>query len=220
MDRRHQLDAPDNEELKDIEQIADHSNLSSMYRKAKDQWDGELVSETERDQRLQKKYDTIAFGVRKRFMAIGFIIPLPLLLAWLIVSVILSMVTEENAPMFVIPMMFTFMLWGLLSYFAYRKVYAIFYNNTLQAGPFVVTLLTLLIASIPLIYDLTASIHDEKLIITAGVVGVVMVLWSILLTLPLLRLWSTPTITANGKLVIIVALAFVLIGLALFSSLA
>lgn len=220
MDRRHQLDAPDNEELKDIEQVADHSDLSRIYRKAKDQWEGELVTDTERDRRRQHKYDTIAFGVRKRFVAIGFIIPLPLLLAWLIVSTILSMVTEDNAPMFVIPMMFTFMLWGLISYFAYRKVYAIFYNNTLQAGPFVVTLLTLLIASIPLIYDLTASIHAEKLIVTAAIVGAVMILWSILLTLPLLRLWSTPTISANGKLVIIVTLAAVLIGLALFSSLA
>lgn len=220
MDRRHQLDAPDNEELKYIEQVADHSELSTIYRKAKNQWEGELISDTERDRRRQNKYDTIAFGVRKRFISIGFIIPLPLLLAWLIVSVILSMVTEQNAPMFVIPMMFTFLIWGLVSYFAYRKVYAIFYNNTLQAGPFVVTLLTLLIASIPLLYDLTASIHAEKLIITAAVVSVVMILWSILLTLPLLRLWSTPTISGNGKLAIISALAVVLIGLAFFSSLA
>ena len=139
MDRNHQLDAPDNEELKHIEQLSDHSDLSALYRKAKDQWDGELVSDTERERRRQHKHDTIAFGVRKKFITIGFIIPLPLLLVWIIVSVILSMVTEDNAPMFVIPMMFTFLLWGLVSYFSYRKVYAIFYNNTLQAGPFVIT---------------------------------------------------------------------------------
>lgn len=218
MDRNHRLDAPDNEALKNIEQVADHSELSTLYRKAKDQWDGELVSDEERETRRKNKYDTISFGIREKFLLIGFLIPLPFAMALLVASIVLTLVTEDNASLFVIPMIFTVLFWVICSFFAYKKVAALFYGNALNAVPFITILLLLLALSIPTIYELTRPIHSGVLFTSSLTVIGIGFIWSIILTIPLLRIWSTPRLSGNAKFGLITLIAVVLLGAALYVS--
>ena len=212
MDRKHQLDAPDNDILKNIEQVSDHSELSTLYRKARDQWDGELVSDDEREKRRQNKNDTISFGIRKKALLIGILIPLPLMLAWLIAAALLTYITDENAPIFVIPMIFIFLIWGLISFFTYKKVFALFYMNALQAGPFIITIFTFIGFSIPIIFAITEPLHIGLGFMAALLVNAVVVVWSVLLTFPLLYLWTTPRLSGGFKLSLISLIGIALLG--------
>lgn len=216
MDHNHRLEAPDNEALKDIEQVADHSDLSTLYRKAKDQWDGELLTDQEREKRRQNKYDTISFGIRKKFLLIGFLIPLPFFLAWLIGSVALNFVTDDNVSMMAIPAIFVFLAWAMLSFFSYKRLFVLFYDNALNAGLFITVLLTLLGLSAVSIFKLSDSIHQAQVFESALTVTGFGFVWSVILTIPLLYLWSTPRLSGNAKLGVIALIGLALAGIAAY----
>ena len=216
MDRNHKLDAPDNEALSSIDQVGDHSNLSTLYRKAKNDWTGELVSEGERERRRQTKYDTISFGIRKEFFGVGFLIALPVALMSVMVAVILSIVTEANVGIMVIPTMFAFLFWVMAAYFTYRAVYRMFYSNALQATPFIIILLMYLGLLATILHIATAGIHAQNpLTATLVITGIELIL-SMVIALPLLIIWTTPKLSANAKLMIICTPIAVLIGVNLF----
>lgn len=217
MDRSHRLDAPDNEALKNIEQVSDHSELSTIYPHAHNQWSGELVTETERDRRHQKTQDTISFGIRKEFAIIGVLIPLPVVFLALLVSAAFLMITEENAALFVIPGIFIFLILAVSIFFIYKKVFKIFYTNALQAGPFIIALLAMLTASASIIYTLTTPIHTENGLISTVVVSLFVLIWSIILCFGLLRIWTTPKLKGNTKAGIIGIMTLGLIGWAVYA---
>lgn len=206
MDSNHKLDAPNNESLKNIEQVQDHSELSTMYRKAHDQWEGELVSDTERETRRQSQQDTISFGIRPYFAVIGFLVPLPIILAAISAIAILSFSTEQSIPMQVIPSIFGFMLWVGITYLSYKKLRKLFYKNALSALPYTIVLLTLLALSVPIFYLLTEPLHSDNFFVASILISAITILWSVVLSLPLLRLWTTPKLSGNAKFGIITLL--------------
>lgn len=202
MDSSHKLDAPSNDELKNIEQIADHSDLSTLYNKAKG-FEGELISDQERQHRQETKYDTIAFGIRKKFLLVGFLIPLPIILATVILAVFLPSVDKDNVTMLAVPAIFLFIFWAVISFVSVKKVFKLFYSNALQAGPFYVALLSLLTISAYIIYNLTIPIHNYSPFMSTLLVSGIAVVWSVVLAFFLLRIWTTPAINGNYKILLL-----------------
>ena len=212
MDRNHQLDAPDNEALSRIDQVGDHSSLSTLYRKSKNDWTGELVSEDERERRRQTKYDTISFGIRKQFHTVGFLITLPIVAMSIIIAAAFALVTDDNVGIMVIPAIFVFLFWVMGTYFGYRKVYGIFYNNALQATPYIIILLLFLGLLTPIIHSLTAGFHDQNAFVATALVAGIELLIGIIISYPLLLIWTTPKLSGNVKMTIICAPVVMLIG--------
>lgn len=216
MDRNHQLDAPNNEELENIEQVTDHSGLTTLYRSAKPQWDGEVMSEEERERRRKHKEDTVSFGIRKHIFTIGFLAPLPLIIASIVVTGIFSTITDDNVRMFVIPMIIAFLVWILVTIGIYKHLVKLFYTNAVQTGPFLFTLLLLLGMSLPTIYVLTLPFHDQQPLISALLIAGVELVWSIILTIPLIFIWTTPKLRGNAKFALVTVIALALLGTALY----
>ena len=80
MDKDHRLDAPDNESLSGIEQISDHSDLTTIYPHAHLDWEkDELISRDEREKRRDDERLRVSLSLRKWFLPIGLLIPLPFL---------------------------------------------------------------------------------------------------------------------------------------------
>ena len=216
MDSSHKLDAPDNDSLSRIDQVGDHSDLSTLYRKAKNDWTGELVSDSERDRRRQEKFDTISFGIRKEFATISLLITAPLIISSIIATVAFTFVDEKNRPILGIPTIFLFLFWVIGTFFAYKKVYALFYNNALQATPFICVLLTYLGLFATILHILTAGIHNQNPLYSTIIVSGLELLLGIAISLPLLLLWTTPKLSGNLKLAIIVAPIIALIGVNIY----
>lgn len=219
MDSSHKLDAPNNDELQDIEQVADHSELSSIYPKAHDQWTGDLVSDDERERRRQKKEDTISFGIRAHFLSIGLLIPLPLIIAALIVAAALTYINEDNVRMAVIPGMFVFFAWLGITYVSYKKIHGLFYINALQAAPYAVILLALLGIIAFMLYHVLDGLHGHQLLAAIAMVSALGIIISIAMSALLLRLWTTPAVSGNAKVLVLGTFALVLLGTGIFFSL-
>lgn len=210
MDGKHKLTAPNNETLKSIEQLDDHSGLSTLYPQAGKQWDGDLLSATERDRRRQRKQETLSFGIRKQAWIIGLLIPFPLVLLSVFVGFIFAIATEQNVPQLVIPMLLLFLTWGIIAMMTFRKVFELFYNHSLRAFPFIAVLTVLLVFSIQWIYEATVPLHVHRLMPAVLSSAVVMLIWSIVLSYGLLMLWTSPKLSA-GKKVIILSITGVLL---------
>lgn len=214
MDRKHKLEAPNNESLKTIEQLGDRSELSTLYRTSRDQWDGELVSPEEREHRRQKKQESLSFGIRRQFWLVGLIAPLPLVLFSLFIGFIFAVFTEDNAPLLVIPMMILFLLWGVVSLILLRKTFELFYQHGLRALPYIVTLVILLALSIQSIYLITIPMHGQGIMSSVLLVSAIELLWSIILSYALIILWTTPRLSGGAKMGIITIFSTILLAMA------
>lgn len=214
--RNHKLDAPNNEQLKDIEQLADRSELSTIYPHAHDLWEGELVSNEERERRRTKKDETLSFGIRKKFWLVGLLAPLPLVLLSVLIGFIFAIFTKENAPILVIPMMLLFLFWTALTVYLLRRTFEVFYRHGMRAMPYIVTLVLLLGISLQSIYLLTIPLHGQQLMSSVILVGVVELIWSIILSYGLIVLWTTPRLNGRAKVGVLVASAIILVALATF----
>lgn len=203
MDNKHKLDAPNNESLRSIEQVSDHSELSTLYRSAGKQWTGEVVSHEERERRLQHEQDTRTFGIRKQFWTVGLLAPLPLVLLSLILGAAFTIVNENNVAYYVIPMLIVSGIWAALSFNIIRRIFELFYQHGLRAGPFLIVLLTFLGLSIQIIYVLTMPLHGQQLLSSVMMICAIELLWSIIITYALLLIWTTPTISGGVKVAII-----------------
>ncbi len=220
MDRKHKLDAPNNESLKHIEQFGDRSELSTLYPRRGKQWDGDLVSPEERDRRRQKKDETLSFGIRKQFWLVGLLTPLPLVILSLFIGVIFAIATEDNIPQLVIPGMFLFFIWMMLLYGIMRKTNEVFYRHSLRAIPYIVTLVILLALSVQSIYLLTIPLHSEQLVASLALVGAIELGWSILISYGLIFLWTTPRLSGNTKMSLIAVFAAALLGVSVLLTIA
>jgi hypothetical protein len=204
MDSRHKLDAPNNETLKNIEQLDDRSEIAAVYTRGKDQWDGELVSEDEREARRQHKLDTMSFGIRKEFVLIGFLFPLPFILAAVISVAALTFIDEGNVALFVVPAIILFFMWATITYFSYRKLYTAFYMNAVQTAPYAFVLLSMLGFVTFTAYHIITLFYDIPALGMAGILSTLAILASIVCNFFLLRLWTTPVIPSGIKLLIII----------------
>ena len=140
MNPKHQLDAPDNDSLRTIEQVQDRSSLSSIYPQAGKQWEGDLVSTEERERRRQEKEDTMSFGIRKLSWKVGLLAPLPFVLLSIFLALSAFGIAKTNIDIMVIPMIIVFIAWVGISFTIFKRIFAIFYQHALRAGPFLLIL--------------------------------------------------------------------------------
>lgn len=211
MDRSHRIDAPD-ESLNTVEQLEDHSNVSSIYPQAHKSWEGqEIVSAEERERRRLEKENTISFGIRRQFLTLGILIPLPLIIAALILTGTITFMNDQNASILTFPLILLVLIWLSLTLLAIRKVFEIFYKHALRAGPFFIVLLALLGMSVQIVYVLTMPIHASQPLQAALLVSVIECVWSVFLCFILLFVWTTPRLSGNAKFGVISIVALCLL---------
>lgn len=205
------MDAPDNESLRTIEQVSDHSELSAIYRRPGTQWDGEIVSAEERERRRKHHEETMSFGIRSKFWVVGILAPLPIIIFALLGSAALAYITEKNVSYFIIPGLIVFSLFIAFTISAIRKVFDLFYKNALRAGPFLFVLFTVLLLSIQILYILATPLHHQEILRAITYVGLAELVWSTVICSVLLILWTTPKISGGGKFGIFALLAIALL---------
>lgn len=211
MDRKHKLNAPDNDSLQFIEQVNDHSELSTLYPHAHDQWTGEIMTEEARLKKRDKEHEEITTKIIWKFWLIGVLAPIPIILAAIITVLAFLYINPEQMATFIVPALIALLVWAGASYFAIRRIFLVFYNHALRAGPFLVTLLVMLGLSVQTIYVLTLPLHNQSPIHAVTLISGIILLWSILLSLLLLWIWVTPYLRGNGKFSLLAILAVILI---------
>ena len=149
MDKDHRLAAPDNDALKNIEQLGDHSGLTTIYPHAHKEWEGvEISTRDQRETERTKEQLRMMLSIRRWFIPIGLLIPLPFVLAVLLISISAEYLKVQNLWLMMVPVVAIVGLWLYLSYRAFRAVYDIFYAHSIKATPFFIVLASLLVLSI------------------------------------------------------------------------
>ena len=220
MDRKHQLDAPDNDTLKTIEQLDDRSGLTTIYPHAQDQWDGNIMTTEARETKQAKELSAITLSIRKWAVPVGVLAIAPIVSASLLAAVALTYVTEDNASLLLFPMMIITGIWGLVSFAAIKKLYGIFYGHALQATPFFVMLLVLMGLAVQSIYIVTRPIQNGSFIFNTAVISGVALAVSAALSWILLVIWTNRRIAGNVKLGLIGVIAFILLAVATVATIA
>lgn len=208
MDENHRLDAPDNDSLSQVEQLQDRSELSSIYPHAGKQWEGDLISQEERERRRQHKEDMMSFGIRKHAWKIGLLAPLPLVLLGLFLAGSAKGIALTNINLMVIPMIIVFLIWIAITLNIYKRVFTLFYAHALRAVPFLMISFVIWLLSVQIIYTLTTSIHNQQPLNAVAIVGAISLLWSMIISYILLLVWTTPRINGAGKVIIIAVIIF------------
>lgn len=208
MDKDHRLAAPDNDALKNIEQLGDHSGLTTIYPHAHKEWEGvEISTRDQRETERTKEQLRMMLSIRRWFLPIGLLIPLPFVLAVLLISIGAEYLKVQNLWLMIVPVVAIVGLWLYLSYRAFRAVYDIFYAHSIKATPFFIVLASLLVLSINLVHGLTQYTHSTSVIITTGIVSLGIMAVSTLLSGLLLFIWTSQKLPGSVKLAIIIALA-------------
>ena len=220
MDRNHQLDAPDNDNLRAINQLDDHSGLTTIYPHAHDQWDGDIMSTEARETKQAKELDNISISIRKWAVPVGVLAIAPIVSASLLAAVALTYVTEDNASLLLFPMMIITGIWGLVSFAAIKKLYGIFYEHALQATPFFVMLLVLMGLAVQSIYIVTRPFQSGSFIFNTAIISGVALVVSVALSWILLVIWTSRRIAGNTKLGLIGVIAFILLAVATVATIA
>lgn len=210
MDRNHKLKAPNNESLKNIEQLDTRSELSGLYFKAKDQWSGELLTEDERDERRDTSLDAITRTIKNRFLSIGFLGMLPFALLMGLVAFALSIANlialDNKMTVLIVPVMIATLLWFFVAFRLFRRYFAIFYEHALRGSIFIFFQLALTGAATHTLFVLLIEpLHfatTGNILISAGA-GLVL---SPVVSFLLLQLWLSSRMSGNAKLSVIVAL--------------
>lgn len=210
--RNHHLEAPEKPDLDVIEQLPDRSELSTIYPQQQTEWQGTIMGESERTTERDKATANITLSIRKSFLVIGLLAPLPFVFAGLVIALTLQTKLlndpdpKSQAAIAVIAML-TGGLWLTISGLIFRRLGNIFYNHALRATPFLMTLLCLLGISIQIFFIVTLPIHHAQPLLTVGIVSVLTVLWSLVLSYLLLWTWTTPRLSDNLRISLIAATA-------------
>ncbi len=208
MDKNHRLDSPDNESLKTIEQLSDRSGLTTIYPHAHTEWEGvDISTRDQREAERAQEQKRMILSIRRWFIPIGLLIPLPFVLAVLLISVSAEYLRVQNLWIMMVPVFATVGIWLYVSYKALHAVYDIFYAHSIKATPFFIVLASLLVLSINLIHGLTQYSHSTSIIITTGIVSLGIMAVSVILSGLLLLIWTTQRLPSSAKLAIIIALA-------------
>lgn len=207
MDHKHRLDAPNNDKLRTIEQLPDKSELSGLYFTPKKQWEGELVSEEEREKRRSDAIDTISLGIKKRFLAIGLlgILPFALFAGVAAIAIFFSslIANDRNAAVLVVPTMFLFLIWVFVAFRLLRHYFAIFYNHAMKGTVFLFFQLILTGLSAQTFYLLAIAPFGVDIIINTLIIAGFALAWSPIVSFILLHIWVSPRLTGSKKLSLI-----------------
>lgn len=200
MDRDHRLDAPDEEALRSIEQLGDHSELTTIYRRARHEWDGvDIVSREEREKQQREDRLRISLSLRKWFLPIGLFIPLPIILITLLLTLTSQYFSIQGLGILLLPVLIGVGALMYASYRAFKYAYKIFYAHGVRALPFILIQLSLLGMSLNGLFLVTEPLHNGEewhdMLIVAGAVLVTSVFYSLILVLA----WSSPRLGSAGK---------------------
>ena len=212
MDKDHRLDAPNDESLRTIEQLNDHSELSTLYFNAHKEWEGkEIISEQERYARADKEQLAATLSIRKWFVIIGFLLPLPFILFVILLATLTSYITADNARSALLAVIFTTGVWLGISFFALRYVFRLFYKYAVKAAPFAIVLLSLTGLCAQASYLLTRPLHSGVIVLDALFISMSTIIASIVLSGALLFIWTSPRLTGNTKVGTIGCIALALL---------
>ena len=214
MNKDHRLDAPDNESLRNIEQLGDHSELSTHYFTARKEWDGkEILSDEQREEKNNKALLTSTLAIRRQFAVIGLLIPTPLVLLVILISLAATYLTLSKLSTLLTLVIILVGIWALISFLAIRRVYRLFYAHALKATPFIIVLVALLGLSTQESYLLTRGFHTQSFTVNTIIVAAGTYLASIALSALLLSIWTSPRISAGAKLAYAALTAFAILTL-------
>lgn len=218
MDKDHRLDAPDNDALSTIKQLDDHSELTTLYPHAHNEWEGvEIMSRYERDKKHDDEQLRISLSLRKWFIPIAVLIPMPFIVSGIIVTLSANYLNMGSLGFLMLPLLI--ITGGVLyaSYRCFKYGYKIFYKHGVKAWPFIVALLGLLLVSLHSLFLLTEPLHTGEEAIDVLIINGAILLASILYSLILVYIWSSPRLSARMKIVTVGILAtIVLAATALF----
>lgn len=201
MDKKHRLESPNNESLRTIEQVSDRSELSVLYRKARSEWEGKnLITEEERQSKQFKEHLHALLGIRRRLLEIALLPLVPFVLFALLSVAITTNIAPDNYRFLLIGVIFAIGVWGVFSFLAVQRVYAIFYKHGVRATPFLVVLLSLVGLATQASFLLTNGLVLEPAVMRAAIVSGLGCLASIPITAALLYLWTSPRIPAKLKI--------------------
>lgn len=201
MDNNHQLDAPDNDSLNTIEQVSDHSELASLYPSAHNEWEGtNLLSQEVREAKRDKEQLDIVLSVRKSFALIGLLTPLPLILGALLVTAAYTYLKPHDMVVLLLPVVIAIITWLVISYKSWKKLSAIFYQHSITATPFVITLLLMLMASLPVLYLSIDQIYSDSLVMNTLMSGGVILATSIAYSGILVLIWTAQKLSGAYKI--------------------
>jgi hypothetical protein len=200
MDSSHKLEAPNNEELKTIEQIEDKSGLTTLYREPGQQFEGEILSAEDRDKSKAEKLEAITSGIGKSALKIGLYIPYPFISGLLLAVIIYTTIDWANALILIALVILSIGAWALTSYFAYAAIFKSFYKHALRAGPFLfVSLISVLLASQAAYGFITHSFATQSLLFNAALISLLIVIYSIIINYILLGIWGNSKLGSGIK---------------------
>lgn len=214
MDNKHQIDAPDDPTLGAIEQVSDHSNLSALYPNAHDAWEGtNLLSQEAREQKRAAEQLSISLSIRKWFAIIGILTPLPVILGSVLVSAAYTYLRPENMALLILPVIAVVGVWLTILYKSWKKVGAIFYQHSILATPFVMTLLFMIVASLPVLYLTIDQFYGDSLLLNTVASASIVLAASVAYSGILVFIWTSQKIKGAYKIGLI-GIIVGLIGLA------
>lgn len=210
MDHDHRLDAPDEEALRSIEQLDDHSELTTIYRRAKHEWDGvEIVSREEREKQQREERLRISLSLRKWFLPIGLFIPLPIIVITLLLTLTSQYFSIQSLGILLLPILIGVGALVYATYRGFKYAYKIFYAHGVRAWPFIFIQIALLGMSLNGLFLLTEPLHTgEEWIDMLTVAGAVLIT-SIVYSLVLVLAWSSPRLGSAAKVGVAGLLALV-----------
>lgn len=219
MDKDHRMDAPDNESLRTIEQLSDHSDLSTIYPHAHNEWEhSDLLSREAREKQREDEKLRISLSLRKQFLPIGFLIPLPFVYISLLTTLTANYISIEQLSFLLLPVLIVMGFTIFLTYRGFKHGYRIFYSHGIKAGPFIFSLILLLLLSINAVFLLTEPLHTGVQGIDMLIVGASVLTLSIIYSFILVYIWSSPRLTSGKKLALVGLLALlVVVGTALLN---
>jgi hypothetical protein len=196
----HKLDAPNNDELKSIDQIGDHSSASTVYRKANDQFEGEILSAKAREKAKAEELEAITSGLGRNALRIGLLVPYPFISGLLLTVGVYTTVTLANASIFFGIVIIAAGLWLISSYYAYSAIYKIFYKHALRAGPFLAVMLINILIVSQAIYGLVVQdFAVDNLVYNAGLISLLLLLYSFIVSYILVGIWGNSRLKSSIK---------------------
>lgn len=200
MDGNHKLDAPNNDALSTIDQIADRSDITTVYRAAGKQFEGEILSAEDRAKAKEQKIDAITLGLWKSSFKIGFFVVYPFIAAALS-AVLLYLNTSGLNPLILTPLLIVIGgVWLITSYNAYRAIYRIFYKHALRATPFLfVMLINVFLASFAFYSYVVDHLATQSLLFNVGFISLLTLAYSIITSYIILLTWGAPRISSSLK---------------------
>jgi hypothetical protein len=213
------IQAPNEDELREIRQIEDRSAMTGIYFEPQKQYEGEVIlSQEERSKAIEEKTAAASKGIWKSFLRIGLFIPYPLVIGASIAAALYTFAKELNPLLFLGICILSLGVWGVTSYFAYSAIFKVFYKHGLRAGPFLLVMLISVLLASQAAYGLVAVMFvgaELPLLFNTTLISIVLLIYSIIMSGILLAVWGNPKLKSLAKaiasvLVVITSGLFVL----------